>query len=116
MKRLTLLLPLLLVGCDVQSLPDVRQSQYQPQQTRATEIARPAGRFDMRVVDEFHDSNAYHDKRSIFIITDRKTHKEYLGVEGVGVTDLSDERNQDDDDDNAAAANAATMSAAVAIQ
>lgn len=71
----------------------------------------------MRVVDEFHDSNAYHDKRSIFIITDRKTHKEYLGVEGVGVTDLSDERNQQDYDDSAnAAASSAVTSMSVAIQ
>lgn len=117
MKRLTLLLPFLLVGCDVQSLPDVRQDQYhpQPQTTQAIDVVRTASRFNMRVVDEFHDSNAYHNKRSIFIITDTKTHKEYLGVEGVGVTDLSDERNQQDDDDSAAAASAATTSMSAAV-
>lgn len=95
---------LALSGCDGKAYPDVRQAQAQQ--------ATGEGRFEMRVVDEFHDSNAYNNKRSIFIITDTKTHKTYLGVEGVGTTALDDERAQKDDDDSAAAA---SVSASVAV-
>lgn len=98
---------LALSGCDDRNLPDVRQ------QTVSDSIN--TGRFEMRVVDEVHDRNAYNNSRGIFIITDTKTHREYLGVEGVGVTDLQSERQRDDDNADSAAAAAAT-SVAVAVQ
>lgn len=85
-----------ITGCDDRNLPDVRQ------QTISSSVN--TGRFQMRVVDEVHDKNAYNNSRGIFIITDTKTHHEYLGVEGVGVTDLQSERQADDDAANSAAA------------
>lgn len=112
MKSVLLLIPLLLVGCDESSLKEVRQYDL----ARESHELRNDSRFDMRVVDDFYDSNAHHPKRDIFIITDNKTHKQYLGVEGVGVTELSDQLNPQDYDDQttqAAVSSAATATKAV---
>lgn len=47
------------------------------------------GRFKVERVGVFKDNLAYNDKRGIYVITDTKTGREYLGVSGIGVSDLA---------------------------
>lgn len=41
----------------------------------------------------FEDSMAYGDRRGIYIITDTKTGKEYIGVSGIGISELGSHSN-----------------------
>jgi hypothetical protein len=45
-------------------------------------------RFEVRRVQVFEDPLAYYDRRGIYLIHDRKTGREFLGVSGVGVTEV----------------------------
>lgn len=49
-----------------------------------------SGRFSIVQVDIFKDDLAYDDKRAIYILTDRKTGKEYVGISGIGIAELGD--------------------------
>lgn len=49
-------------------------------------------RFKVKRVAVFEDASAYNSKRSIFIITDTKTGAEYVGVSGVGISELGSHR------------------------
>jgi hypothetical protein len=39
------------------------------------------------------DDIAYNNKRGIYVITDRQTGREYIGVSGVGITEVGSHRN-----------------------
>jgi hypothetical protein len=39
-------------------------------------------------INEFYDSLAYRSRRGIYIIVDTKTGKEFLGVSGIGISEL----------------------------
>jgi hypothetical protein len=47
-----------------------------------------AGRFKVERVGVFSDGLAYGDKRGIYVITDTKTGQEFVGVSGVGISEL----------------------------
>lgn len=47
-----------------------------------------ASRFKVERVGVIDDDIAYGDRRGIYVITDRTTGKEYVGVSGVGVSEL----------------------------
>lgn len=51
---------------------------------KAVETAR----FDVRIEQVIQDNLAYEDKRGIYIITDLTTGKEYLGISGIGISEL----------------------------
>lgn len=46
-------------------------------------------RFVLVRVTEFHDDFAYNHRRAAYVITDKKTGKEYVGVSGIGIAELS---------------------------
>lgn len=46
------------------------------------------GRFDVQRVQVFVDSLAYNDKRGVYIISDKETGTTYVGVSGIGISEL----------------------------
>lgn len=47
-----------------------------------------SGRFTVTLGAKFKDSLAYDGERGIYMITDNKTGKEFVGVSGVGIAEL----------------------------
>jgi hypothetical protein len=45
-------------------------------------------RFEIRRVGVIKDDIAYHERRAIYVITDTRTGKEYMGLSGVGISEL----------------------------
>lgn len=45
-------------------------------------------RFTLVRVTEFSDSFAYHDKRAAYILTDKQTGAQFVGVSGIGIVEL----------------------------
>lgn len=64
---------------------------------KATAGSTDAGRFNVTLVAKFYDSLAYDEQRGIYLITDKKTGKEMVGISGVGISELGShsERNGD---------------------
>lgn len=54
-------------------------------------------RFTVTRVGVFSDDMAYANKRGIYLIVDTATKKEYLGVSGIGISDLGVHKNGKDD-------------------
>lgn len=44
-------------------------------------------RFEVRFVQKIEDSLAYNNERGVYVIVDRQTGKEYVGVSGVGIAE-----------------------------
>lgn len=87
MKRLAAVAAcvLLLAGCD-----DDTRARVQMQETQQT--ASDAGRFSVVKVARFHDPDAYDSVRGIYILTDKQTGQEYVGISGVGISELGNHR------------------------
>lgn len=52
-----------------------------------------AGRFKVEKVSVFYDKLAYDGKRGVYVITDTETGKQFVGVSGVGVSELGSHSN-----------------------
>lgn len=75
----------LVSGCD--------KSERTRQYTNPSNIeVKPDDRFSVNRVQVVYDELAYNSKRGIYVITDKKTGKEFLGVSGIGVAELSGAR------------------------
>lgn len=75
MKRLICLLGLFVVGCV-------------PSPTHTMDIGVATDhRIKVVRIDVIEDWTAYQSRRGIYVITDSKTGKEYIGVSGVGITE-----------------------------
>jgi hypothetical protein len=73
---------LVLAGCE--------PSQDSIQRNRAESITyKTSDRFKVERVGVFYDSLAYNDKRGIYVITDTETHQEFIGVSGIGISELA---------------------------
>lgn len=69
---------LLCGGCSPE--PDTTMGVTTPVSTSA--------RITVTRIGVIEDSLAYSDRRGIYIITDTKTGKEYVGVSGIGISEL----------------------------
>lgn len=78
MRKLILLSALFLFGCDDSPQPVKIQSS----------VGAEGGRFTVLQVAKFDDSDAYNSSRTIFLITDKQTGNEYVGVSGVGISEV----------------------------
>lgn len=74
---------LFLIGCD----GDTRTPEHARIRMQV-ETGADHDRVSVRKLTEFSDGLAYNDKRGIYIITDKKTGKEYIGVSGIGITEI----------------------------
>ena len=75
---------IILAGCEYR--PGYEQDVNQ----RPQDIAYQSNnRFKVERVGVFADSLAYGDKRGIYVITDTETNQEFIGVSGVGISELA---------------------------
>lgn len=53
-------------------------------------------RVEITRIGLFKDDLAYENRRGIYLIKDKKTGKEFLGVSGIGITEVGSHQNDDD--------------------
>lgn len=82
MKKAILIATLALAGCNV--TPDMSDAG-DPTMANAVSDGK---RFRVERVEVFRDLLAYDDKRGIYIIRDKETGREYVGVSGIGITEI----------------------------
>lgn len=70
----------LLTGCG----PDPTMSQPDD-----GPLVAESSRFHVERVDVFKDGLAYNDRRGIYVIRDKQTGREFIGVSGIGITEQS---------------------------
>lgn len=103
MRKLTLLLiaigftGLALHGCARKSnAPEIEDPllmtnkpfEYAPVESKnAATVVTQDGRITVTKIGTMVDEDAYNDKRSIFILVDLKTGKEFIGMTGVGISE-----------------------------
>lgn len=83
MRKLFFCVLLLLAGCE-RDADDYQKIQAAPV---SIPTQQQNARFDVERIQVFGDSLSYNNKRGIYIITDKKTGKEYFGVSGIGITE-----------------------------
>lgn len=86
MKRLSMALialaALALAGCDNETrIPSEQRHNVQVN-------TMESGRVTVRKISEFRDALAYDDYRGVYIITDKETGREYIGVSGIGISEI----------------------------
>ena len=80
MKKLILLAALALAGCDF-GITRVESDARQKMPVNVND------RVQVVKIQEFKDELAYSRVRGIYVITDKGTGKEYIGVSGIGITE-----------------------------
>lgn len=81
MKKLILLAALAMAGCDFGSTrvdPEARQKMS----------VKVNDRVQVVKIQEFRDELAYENVRAIYVITDKDTGQEYIGLSGVGIVEV----------------------------
>ncbi len=85
MKKFLLFIPILfLFGCD----PDNKEQEQRFNPKEMSIIDQNESRFEIERVMVFKDHLAYHSKRGVYIIKDKRTGKEFFGVSGIGISEL----------------------------
>lgn len=75
-----------LTACNKTAEPSV---PIAPQQLiKASDLPPTSQRFGVEFAGTFQDDTAYENKRRIYILTDKKTNRQYLGVSGVGISEI----------------------------
>lgn len=95
-KLSILLVGLIFAGCNVSdepekpkyTIPGVGERVKLPIQTETVVTVPPKLRFDLKKVQTFYDSDAYYGVRNVYVLTDSETGKEFVGVSGIGITEL----------------------------
>ncbi len=85
MKKFFMLVTVVcLVGCQPEADTPLRIPSPVGKKTKAESSAR----FEVERVGVFADELAYGDRRGIYIIKDGQTGKEYVGVSGIGISEV----------------------------
>lgn len=80
MKKLILLAALALAGCDSDTRVSSDARQMMPVNVN--------DRVQVVKIQEFRDDLAYENVRAIYVITDKDTGQEYIGLSGVGIVEV----------------------------
>lgn len=78
----SVLLATALTGCDIK--PEPQTIELAPPQY----MEQIDARFSVIRLQVFKDDLAYNNKRAVYLITDKKTQTEYVGVSGIGISEL----------------------------
>lgn len=85
MKALSILIAALaLTACG----PDANMPMYEQEARPEGMGINTNGRFKVERVGVFKDTLAYDNRRGLYVITDTKTGQEFLGVSGIGISEL----------------------------
>ena len=76
------LITMIMIGCENQNLPSVGDGLNQQ-----VTIQRTPLHFRLEKVQSFNDDDAYGNVRSVYILKDLETGKEYIGVSGIGISE-----------------------------
>lgn len=79
-KAIVLMAALALAGCDSDTRVSSDARQMMPVNVN--------DRVQVVKIQEFKDGLAYDGLRGIYVITDKDTGKEYIGVSGIGITEV----------------------------
>lgn len=87
MKRFTtILIAFTLAACTAKA-PDMPTTGELKQYTANAAQPAPA-RFRVQMVASFVDKLAYGDVRGVYVITDTTTGQEFVGISGIGISEL----------------------------
>ncbi len=79
-----LLFVLLLTGCG----PEPTMFQGRTGDASNSPMVVEDDRFKVERAAVFEDELAFNSKRAIYIVTDKKSERQYLGVSGIGITEI----------------------------
>lgn len=86
MSKILILIALsLLAGCSPPP-PGQLQSAYAGQDAPVGNA--PSNRVRVELLNVIHDKTAYDGRRGVYLITDTQTGREFIGVSGVGISEV----------------------------
>ena len=91
-----LFIVLLFAGCNINNesdkpnytIPNVGERVIIPVQKETIVTVPPKLRYDLKKVQTFRDTDAYTHVRNVYVLVDTETGKEYLGISGIGITEM----------------------------
>lgn len=84
--RITLGTALLLIaGC--RPAPDMEMQKRQSSEATAAPVQNDP-RIEVTRIGVFRDDIAYHDTRGVYLVRDKKTGTEFIGISGVGIAEI----------------------------
>ena len=86
-KNVKFLMLFFLMGCGVIE-PDTPLNEIKAKDTE--------GRINVTRIGVFPDTLAYGDKRGIYVIKDNYSGKEYIGISGIGISEVGSHSSDDD--------------------
>lgn len=82
------LIALLCIGCDT-PIPNTKMNSYMNnKKEEATHQIEYQSRININQIGIFRDELAYGYIRGIYIINDQKTGKEFIGISGIGISEI----------------------------
>ncbi|KMV67779.1 hypothetical protein WB66_11035 [bacteria symbiont BFo1 of Frankliniella occidentalis] len=81
-KLLAVMTILVLVGCD--RWPEPAKSEM----GLASQLSADADRITVTKLSEFKDDLAYNDWRGVYLVKDKQTGKEWVGISGIGISEV----------------------------
>ena len=88
MKKLIILAALALSACGPEANMQMRE---QSANANTVEISTNA-RVEVTRIGVFRDDLAYDDKRGVYLIVDQETGAEFIGISGIGISELGSHR------------------------
>lgn len=82
MKIFIVIFSLLLSACD--SGPEPAKSMMDV----SSQLSADADRIKVTKMSEFRDTLAYDNWRGVYLIQDKQTGKEYIGISGIGISEV----------------------------
>ncbi|TQN52817.1 hypothetical protein FLW98_26800 [Raoultella planticola] len=82
MKIFILLFAILLSACDTG--PEPAKSTM----AVSSQLSAEADRIGVTKMSEFHDELAYGNWRGVYLIQDKQTGQEYIGISGIGISEV----------------------------
>jgi len=83
MKIFILLFVFLLSGCDTGPVPAKSTMAV------SSQLSADADRIKVTKMSEFRDALAYDNWRGVYLIQDKQTGQEYIGISGIGISEIS---------------------------
>lgn len=80
---------MLLSGCELtQTEQKMEELKEHAGNVAAASPVQKADRFSVRLVQIVRDDLAYNDRRGVYVITDHDTGKTFIGVSGIGISEI----------------------------